>query len=191
MRLPSTSRFFATLTLLSLGASLFSANISTRSPFLPTVANPESVQEQQGPVAVEWCGLMEMNGERYFGLTETNSNRSAWLRLDEVVQGFAVRSYTEAGPTITIEYQGRNLTLRMKESKVGALAPGSFPTVPQVGAINNAPPGIVGGDNDEQKRLAAVAAEVRRRREMRAAATANNMPPTQQPQGQPTQPALP
>jgi hypothetical protein len=186
MRAAYLHRLSIVATLFTFGVAHAANTISTRSPFMPTVATPEAAPEQQGPTNIEWCGIMEMNGERYFGLTETEKSRSAWLRLNEEGRGFSVKNFTEVGPTLTVTFNSQTHTLRMKEAKVGVLPPGSFPATPV--AVNR--PGAAGGpgapavsaDADQQRRLEAVAAEVRRRREMRAAAASGQLNPS--PQGE-------
>jgi len=174
----SPLRFASLLSLFLSGYAAFAANpISTRSPFLPTASDQGAAPEIQAPSNIEWCGIMEMNGERYFGLSETDKERSAWLRINEESRGFTVRSFSESGPTLTVQFKGQNYTLRMKLVTVGALPAGSFPVAgrPAIvlppGSNPNDPTQV--SDPDQEKRLAAVAAEVRRRRVMRAAAAAS------------------
>ncbi len=174
----SSLRFASLLPLFLSGYATFAANtISTRSPFLPTAGAQAAAPEQQGPTNIEWCGIMEMNGERYFGLSETDKERSAWLRINEESRGFIVRNFSDSGPTLTVQFQGQSHALRMKQVTVGALPAGAFPVAARPpgmrppGSNPNDPSQV--SDPDQEKRLSAVAAEVRRRREMRAAAAAS------------------
>ncbi len=183
------TRFFPVLAMLTSGVSIAQGvTITSRSPFLPAAGQEAAPTEMQQPSKIEWCGVMEINGELFFGLSEPEKQRSAWVKQDEAGQSYFVRSYSPAGPTLTIEHQGRNQTLRLKEPKVGALPPGSFPAMPAPMIGNNGvPPSFNGQEGDEAKRLAAVAAEVRRRREQRAAAINPESTPAPQ-QAQPKQP---
>jgi hypothetical protein len=94
------------------------------------------------------------------------------VHLNERGNPFTVRTYDAAHDTVTVDYQGRTLTLALHTAKV-ASAPVTVPT-PQPAVVPPGPPQPVGGPvilhptpADEKRRLEAIAAEVNRRRMLR------------------------
>lgn len=136
-------------------------------------------------------------GDSYkFSIYDSAKRMSTWLGLDDVGREFVVRSYDEARDTVTVDYQGRTLTLALKTAKVA-----SAPAMAQPAANFVPPPPApqpIGGPvvlnptpADEQRRLEAIAAEVNRRRMIRqqalqasrqAAAQGNQPAPARPPQ---------
>ena len=112
-------------------------------------------------------------GDGYrFSIYDSTSKSSAWSRLNETGHHFLVRSYDETRDSVTVEHQGRTLTLALRTAKV-ASAPVNVPQAPQPGPMPTAPQPIGGpvvlnpSPADEQRRLEAIAAEVNRRRMIR------------------------
>jgi hypothetical protein len=177
----ATIRLLPVFAMLVSGVSLSHAvTITSRSPFIPGAGQDFIAAGPQQPMTLEWCGVMEINGELYFGLTEVEKQRSAWVKQNEAGQNYFVRGYTDAGPTLTVEYQGRNQTLILRTPKVGVSTQGSYTNVTNqmITSIPGAPQNVTGQEGVDARQMVAVAAEVRRRREMRAATTnpGNNLP---------------
>jgi hypothetical protein len=154
------------------------AQIAAKSPFMP----PQSASTA-GPTAgapLEYRGYMETGEGRLYRIYDPSKKASTWVKVDEANAEFGVtaRQYDEGQKTLTIEFQGKTLTLAERESKVvssGAAAaampppvftpaPNVAPAVTQSVVLNPTPA-------DEQRRLDAVAAEVARRRALREQAT--------------------
>lgn len=102
-----------------------------------------------------------------FSIYDSAKRMSAWIRANEPGHEFVVRSFDASRDSVTVEYQGRTLTLALKTAKV-ASAPANAPPAA------NGPPQLVSGPvvlnpspADEQRRLEAIAAEVNRRRMIR------------------------
>ncbi|MEO6002726.1 MAG: hypothetical protein ABIS43_06210 [Opitutus sp.] len=135
------------------------------------------------------------DGYRY-SIYDSAHKVSAWSRLNENGHGFMVRSHDVARDTVTVDYQGRTLTLALRTAKV-ASAPVNIPQAPQPVAANNAPQPIGGpvvlnpSPADEQRRLEAIAAEVNRRRMIRQQALQASRQAAGQPnqQGNPNNPS--
>lgn len=115
-------------------------------------------------------------GDSYmFSIYDSTHKSSSWARLNENGHGFVVRSHDATRDSVTVDYQGRTLTLALRTAKV-ASAPVN---IPQPAAAPTAPapaqgPQPIGGPvvlnpspADEQRRLEAIAAEVNRRRMIR------------------------
>ena len=140
------------------------------SPFLPAAsANAANAATPDSPL--ELRGIMADGDNYMFSLYDSIRKASVWARLNQPGREFIIKSHDISRDTITVEYQGRVLTLTLKMGKI-ASAPvlGTRSTVaPPIGGpvVLNPTPA------DEQRRLEAVAAEVRRRRALREQAAQN------------------
>ncbi len=122
---------------------------------------------------LEFRGVLVDRGESFFSLREVSSRLSLWVGLNEPGHAFVVESYDPATEQVTVQYQGRTLTLSLKQAVISAAAAAA-----PIAAPAGSPPGLA---TDEARRLAAVAEEVRRRRALReqaAAASAATARPT-------------
>lgn len=152
------------------GASLMAADAAaSRSPFLPPAAAQASTAPTQD-TPLELRGVMAVGDSYMFSIYDPTRHSSTWTGLNDTSHEFIVRSYDAERDAVTVDFQGRSLTLALKTAKV-ASAPvvTPQPTPPQAGA-----PQPVGGPvvlnptpADEQRRLEAIAAEVNRRRMIR------------------------
>lgn len=116
--------------------------------------------------------MLVAGGETYFNLADTSAKRSAWVKLNESGRDFVVRNYQVVNrvDTVTVEYQGRSLSLSLVAAKTGKAAPVSMvapgpvpvPGQPQPTAVLNPTPA------DESRRLEEFRAEIARRRAQRA-----------------------
>ena len=166
--------------------------IASRSPFLP----PENAPvEKAGPeaAALEFRGFVDVGRGKQFRLFDPAKKRGDWVRLNERSSEFeaVIRQHNEGEESVSVEYQGRTLTLAMRKAKIVAdlaapaapppsVAPAGpaitvTPAVTQTVMVNPSPA-------DEQRRLEAVAAEVNRRRALREQAMRQSagQPPTLQ-----------
>jgi hypothetical protein len=165
--------------------------LADRSPFLPEGGTVAAAPTENAPL--ELRGIVETSGGYLYGIFDPGKRQSSWVRLNDGGD-FAVRSHDVQNDTITVEYQGRSLTLALKAAKVESIGPAPNPV-----QVNAPRPGFPGGPvvinptpADEARRLEGVAAEVRRRRMLRQAAAqqaAQGQPPAiVQPGPQPVQP---
>lgn len=174
-----------------------------KSPFLPPASATESAPTPDA--TLELRGIMASGDSYMFSVYDSAHKISSWSRLNETGHGFVVRSHDLAHDTVTVDYQGRTLTLALRTAKV-ASAPVNVPQPTQNAGPQ--PPQQIGGPvvlnptpADEQRRLEAIAAEVNRRRMIRqqalqasrqAAGQANQPPnpnnPSRLPPGAPNQP---
>jgi hypothetical protein len=151
-------------------------SINTQSPFVSPGASAAATPTQNAPL--ELRGMVATKHGNLFAIFDPTKRQSLWVGLNEQGSDFVVRNYDANNEMITVDYQGRTLTLPMKASKVESLGP--LPNPAQVNVMNR--PGQIRPANamvsaaDEARRLESVAAEVRRRRMMRQAAQAG-LPP--------------
>ena len=161
-------RIYQAFAALALGGmwscSLWAQGISTVSPFVPENGPSAGAVTENSPI--ELRGIMAIPGGSLFGLFDPVKKQGGWVKLNEAGRDFTVRSYDAANDAVTVEYQGRVLSLALKTSKIESMpammaqAPRPMPG-PQMATA----PAV-----DEAKRLEAVAAEVARRRQQRQAA---------------------
>lgn len=188
MLLPSGARFLSVSVFVALGlaASTFAAD-STPSPFLPPETSSEAAPTSDAPI--ELRGIMTVGDNVMFSIYDTATRSSSWVRLNQTGRDFIVRSYDAARDTVTVDHNGRTITLALKTAKV-ASAPVAAPQ--PVVATPNVPQPVTGPvvlnptPADEQRRLEAIAAEVNRRRQLRQQALqASRQAAGQPPQGLP------
>lgn len=164
---------------------------SSASPFLPpatAAANNAPTQD----AALELRGIMTAGDNVMFSIYDSTRHSSAWVKLNDVGRDYIVRGYDASKESVTVDYQGRSLTLALHTAKVV-----SAPAMPQPSPASppSPAPQPIGGPvvlnptpADEQRRLEAIAAEVNRRRMIRQqaiqanrAAAGRNTPQTPQP----------
>ncbi len=176
------------------------AQIAAKSPFMAPQAAANNAPTAGAPL--EFRALIETAEGVQFRLYDPAKKSGTWVKLNERNPELDVlaKQLDDGGKTLTVEHQGRTLTLAMREAKVvssgsaaqamppppqgvpmPAPAPNVAPAVTQAVVLNPTPA-------DEQRRLEAVAAEVARRRALREQATqqiGQGAPqPMQQPQMQ-------
>ena len=147
------------------------------SPFLPVSAGGAAAG-QNGPL--ELRGVIVERGSYSFSLYDLSSKESYWVGLNETGFPFVVRSYDPISDTVTVEQQGRVLSLTLAAARTMPASPamasqpgpnGQGPTAtqppgtPTNGATQFAV-GVVPSSvtPDEAQRLQRIAEEIRRRR---------------------------
>ncbi len=147
-----------------LAAGPLRADLAPSSPFLP--ANAVAAGASAGPQGpIELRGVMSMpGGAPAFCIYDTAKKKGVWVSLNEAGHDFVVKSADSSADSVSVQYQGRSMTLTLRTAKVASAGAAVIPAVvppggPQV-ALNPSP-------FDEQKRLDAVAQEVRRRKQER------------------------
>lgn len=158
------------------------AQVTSKSPFMP-VAGPGAAAAVTAGAPLEFRAYMDVGGGVQYRLYDPAKKAGVWVKLNEKNPELDVvaKQHDAEQKTLTIEHQGRTLTLAMRESKVvsaGAATP-MLPPPPQVAPPPpvNVSPAVTQSvvlnptPADEQRRLEAVAAEVARRRALREQAT--------------------
>ncbi|MBI5688567.1 MAG: hypothetical protein HZC55_00610 [Verrucomicrobia bacterium] len=157
------------------------AQVAARSPFLPPTG--ASAAAPTVGAALEFRAYVDLGDGMQFRLHDPARKSGVWVRLNERNAEFDVvaRQHDELQKTLTVEHQGKTLTLAMREPKVvSAGNAGAMPAPPPVPApvpTPNVLPAVTQSvvlnptAADEQRRLEAVAAEVARRRALREQAT--------------------
>ncbi|MEO7599010.1 MAG: hypothetical protein ABIV50_08765 [Opitutus sp.] len=142
-----------------------------KSPFLPPAAATDTAPTADA--TLELRGIMASGDSYMFSIYDSTHKSSSWARLNENGHGFVVRSHDATRDSVTVDYQGRTLTLALRTAKV-ASAPVNIPQpAPSPNAAAPGPQPIGGpvvlnpSPADEQRRLEAIAAEVNRRRMIR------------------------
>jgi hypothetical protein len=175
----------ATLTccLFAAGAALSAAagaeaQLTSKSPFAPPPGSAAAAPAANSPI--EYRGYVELRDGREFNLRNPARKAHVWLKMNERSEEFdvTVKQYDSEKEVLTVEHQGKLITLAEPKSKVvssgaaGQMMPPPLPQLP-----SNVPPAVTQAvvlnptPADEQNRLNAVAAEVQRRRALRDQAT--------------------
>lgn len=134
-----------------------------------------------GPL--EFRGTFVDRGERFFSILDTGSRRAEWVSLKESGHPYTVKSYDPDSETVTLDYQGRSMSLKLRTARITAMAmpppqAGNPPPTMVVAPGTSVGPGVTAGPNTtEAQRLAQVAEEIRRRRALRQQAQQQPPPP--------------
>ena len=119
---------------------------------------------------LEFRSVLEENGSKLFSVYETSTHRSNWVELNDPVNGFAIKGYDAAKDNITVEYQGKTMTLALKRAPAVAQVAPQIPPPGPNGAV--APGNFAGGPGGptavDQQRIQQIQEEIRRRRALRS-----------------------
>jgi VCBS repeat-containing protein len=164
-------------------ARVHAVDLASESPFAPVSSNADpNATPANSPLQLH--GILSTPDGYKFNLCDQAGHVNVWIGLNSTEQpSFVVRSYDGAHHRVTVQYQGRELTLTLEQPKNTPMpmqppqAMGPPPMMqPGAGAINA----------DEQLRLERLNQEIKRRRALRAAAQqqqpfppAVNQPPVQ------------
>ncbi len=124
-----------------------------------------------GAEPFEFRAVLEENGSKFFSIYETATKRSNWVEINDPVNGFTVKGYDGAKENITVEYQGKAMTLAIKRAPAVPQAMQQQP-MPPAQVQNGVPvpgpvPGQVGPTTADQQRIQQIQEEIRRRRALR------------------------
>lgn len=176
-----------TLAVLACGAAAGAADaldeLVKNSPFGQRAADSPP-GNAAGPL--ELRGVFTDQGEVFFSIYETSSRVATWVGLNESGNPYTVRRYDAAKGSVAVEYQGREVSLQLKQAKVQAMAVTAPPSGPGPAPMPTSLSGTGQGagapaaqaSTEEARRLAAIADEIGRRRALRAqAGRAQSAPP--------------
>lgn len=166
------------------GAAPAQAQLAAKSPF--TSANAPDAASPTANAPLEFRGYMETSEGVQFRIYDPAKKTGIWVKANERNSefGLTVKEHDLDKETLTVEHQGKPLTLSQRKSKVvssgsaalamppaavAAATPNVLPAVTQAVVLNPTPA-------DEQRRLDAVAAEVARRRALRQQAEQQSTP---------------
>jgi hypothetical protein len=146
------------------GTSARAVELTPNSPFAPPSSNAD-VSATPANSPLELHGILSTPEGYKFNLCDQAGHINAWIGLNATGQPFVVRSHDLAHHRVTVEYQGRELTLSLAQPKTIPMSMQQIMPMPQM------QPGSVGASPaDERMRLERIAEEIRHRRAMRAAA---------------------
>jgi hypothetical protein len=154
------------------------AEVASKSPFLPQAGAAGPAAPTAG-APLEFRGYLATSEGVQFRVYDPARKMGAWVRLNERNPDLDVvaKQHDESRNTLTLEHQGRTLTLAEREAKVVSGGQTQMIPPPQPVPPVNVAPAVTQAvvlnptPADEQRRLEAVAAEVARRRALREQAT--------------------
>ncbi len=181
---------------LSCAASGAESQLSGKSPFMPKASAGAAAPTANAPL--EFVGYYEDSGGRLFRIRDSASKKGVWLRLNERSDesNLTVKQHDEAQRTLTVEHQGRVLTLAAREAKIASSGPPMAAGISPPPMPSNVPAAVTQSvvlnptPADEKARLDSVAAEVTRRRALRVLAEQNVNQPATAPAPAPPPPAM-
>lgn len=167
-----------------------SAQLASKSPFTPAQSAAGAAPAASAPI--EFRGFMETSEGIQYRIYDPAKKNGVWVKMNEKNSdlGVTVKQHDSTGDTLTVEHQGKTLTLAGRVAKVissGAAANAVPPPVTSP-ATANVPAAVTQAvvlnpsPADEAKRLEVVAAEVARRRALREQAAQQVSPAGTTPQ---------
>lgn len=151
------------------------AQLAKTSPFMPPQGAAANTPTAGAPL--EFRGWIQTGDGILFRLRDPARKADTWVKLNEHDNTLDVtpKQHDLERNTLTIDYQGKTLTLAVRESKIVSSGSAAHPMplpAPAPAAANVSPAvtqSVVVNPTpaDEQRRLEAVAAEVARRRALR------------------------
>ena len=93
--------------------------LAPKSPFLPADASQAAGSAEATPL--ELRGILADAGGYRFSIYDPARHTGQWVRLNEPGHDFTVRTHDVARDTVTLDYQGRVLTLPLRTAKVTGL----------------------------------------------------------------------
>jgi hypothetical protein len=130
---------------------------------------------------LEFRAVLEEGGNKLYSIYDPATHRSTWVGLNDPANGFSVKTYDAGHENITVDYQGKTLTLAIKRAPAVAQAP--IQTMPSAVPYSGPIPsngGVVGpgpASPMDQQRLIQIQEEIRRRRALRNQASGVANPP--------------
>lgn len=129
------------------------------SPFGQSV---EAAPKGDAQGDLEFRSLMVQGGRTYFSIHDTATRRSAWIELNDPVEGVLIKDYDASDDSITLTHRGSPLTLTLKRSVVIAR---TAPPATGAGAVTASLASPTGeGAITSQQRKQLVQEELARRR---------------------------
>ncbi len=149
---------------------LASERLAERSPFLPPDRNEAAVVTENPPL--ELRGIMGEGESQLFNIYNPATKQSSWVSLNETGRSFLVRSHDASADTVSIDYAGRPVVLKLAKAKIAPLSE-TRPAMSTGPVPINVQPVVLPRQTtpEQQRQLENVAAEVERRRQLRSQMT--------------------
>lgn len=145
------------------------SGLVTNSPF-GTGRSPGAATGVHSGEPFEFRAVVAEGDNKFFSIYDTATKRSNWVEVNDPVNGFSVKGYDAGKETITVDYQGKTMTLAIKRAPAVAQAMQQPMPVsngmPQPGVNPSAQP-MPGPSAVDQQRIQQIQEEIRRRRALR------------------------
>jgi hypothetical protein len=156
-----------------MAAGARAVTLTPDSPFLPTNGGGGGDAAAQANSPLELRGILALPDGYKFNVCDPTGHTNVWVGLKDSGQPIIVRACDVAHNTVTVEYQGRELTLSLPKSRITPMSmqsPMAMMPQPQMmmGQGQMPPPSGNIGVDQERQRLERIAEEIRRRRALRA-----------------------
>jgi hypothetical protein len=162
------------------GVRVRAVELTPNSPFAPASSNADT-NATPANSPLELRGILSLPDGYKFNLCDQAGHINVWIGLNAAGQQFVVRSQDIAHRRVTVEYQGREITLSLAQPKITPTSmqqQAMYTPQPQLMGQPIIQPGSVGANpQDDRMRLERIAEEIRRRHALRAAAQQQQFPP--------------
>ena len=139
-------------------------SLASRSPFLPADGTAAAATEN---TPLELRGIMADSRGYRFSIYDPNRHIADWVRLNEAGHEFTVKTHDVAKDIVTLDYQGRLLTLPLHAAKVVGVAVTEQPNVLRPTGGGGVGPMPKPPSPEEAARYNRAVEEINRRRAMR------------------------
>src|SRR5690606_33081281 len=104
----------------SVGTASGAERLAETSPFLPQARNDALVVTENPPL--ELRGIVGEGPGRLFNIYNPATKQSAWVTLNQTGQNFQVRSFDEGADTVSLDYAGKAVVLKLAQAKIAPMA---------------------------------------------------------------------
>lgn len=137
------------------------------SPFLPPARAEAAPVTENAPL--ELRGIFGQGADRLFNIYNPATKQSTWVGLNQTGHNFQVRSHEENAQTVTVDFGGRSVVLKLAQARIAPLAESRPSASVNTSSPLNVQPAVLPRQPtaEQQRQLEGVAAEVERRRQLR------------------------
>src|ERR1051326_9205579 len=104
---------------LSIGALRAHAELAAKSPFMPE--GGQSIVAPTAGAPLEFRGVTSSDGSTRFSIFDPSRKVGQWVGMNESGYDFSVKKYDADSDTVTVDYQGRSMTVALRTPKVASL----------------------------------------------------------------------
>ena len=146
--------------------------LTPNSPFMPPGGGAPDASAAQAGSSLELHGIVSTPQGYKFDLFDPATHKDMWVGFNETGKPYVVQAHDIAHNRVTVEYQGRQLTLTLPQPKVSPM--GGAQMMPMMSSpMNMGPtPAMTAAPlnpDDERRRIELITEEIKRRRALRAA----------------------
>jgi hypothetical protein len=148
-------------------------DLTPNSPFLPPGGGTADANATPAGTPLELHGIITTPDGYKFDLFDPNSHKDMWVGFNETGKPYVVHSHDIAHNRVTVEYQGRELTLTLPQPTIAPMTAAqmaqAMPVAQPAPLMGQPPVANTSNPEDERRRIQLITEEIKRRRALRAA----------------------